>query len=62
MDLECWLQCPKCKKQSRFLLKDILAKKPVVCRLCKTAMEINYPALEQTRHGLQALAKDKDKG
>ena len=59
MDFECWLQCPKCKKQSKFLLKDILARKPVVCRLCQTAMEINYAALEQTQHGLKALAEKK---
>ena len=60
MDFECWLQCPKCKKQSKFLLKDIIARKPVVCRLCHTTMEINYSALEQTRHGLKALMKKEE--
>ncbi|MDA8087729.1 MAG: hypothetical protein M0Z75_13620 [Nitrospiraceae bacterium] len=63
MDLECWLQCPKCKKQSKFMLKDILARKPAKCRLCQTPLEIDYAALDQTRDSLAAMAKNmKDKG
>ena len=61
MDLECWLQCPKCKKQSKFMLKDILAGKPAKCRLCQTPMEINYDALAQTRQALGEMIKGAKK-
>ena len=61
MELECWLQCPKCKKQSRFRLRDILDRKPCVCRLCHATMEINYSALEQTRQRFKGVTKDKGK-
>ncbi len=62
LDLECWLQCPSCKKQSKFKLKDILSGKPAKCRLCQTPMEIDYAALAQTRQSLGDMLKNmKDK-
>ncbi len=61
MDLECWLQCPKCKKQSKFMLKDILAGKPAKCRLCQTPMEIDQNALEQTRKQLEGMIVKRGK-
>lgn len=56
MDLECWLQCPDCKKQSKFMLKDILAGKPARCRLCRTPIEIDPEGLAQTRRTLQEMS------
>ena len=57
MDLECWLQCPKCKKQSKFNLKDILAGKQAVCRLCQTPIVVNQDGIDETRQNLKSMFK-----
>ena len=57
MELECWLQCPKCKKQSKFNLKDIVAGVQAKCRLCQTPMEVSQDALAETRKSLETMFK-----
>ncbi len=54
----CWLQCPKCKKQSKFKLKDIVQGKQAKCRLCQTPIEVNPDGLAETRQNLQSMLKD----
>ena len=54
----CWLQCPKCKKQSKFKLKDIVQGKQAKCRLCQAPMEVNQAGLAETRQNLRSMLKD----
>ena len=61
LELECWLQCPKCKKQSKFNLKDILAGKQAKCRLCQTPMEINQAGFSEIRQNLESMVKGQEK-
>ncbi len=57
MDLEpvCWLQCPKCKKQSKFKLRDIVRGVQAKCRLCQTPIEVRQEGLAETRQNLKSM-------
>lgn len=61
MDLELWLQCPKCKKQSKFNMKGILAGNQAKCRLCQTPIEVNQAGLAEARQNLGSMLKGQEK-